>query len=146
MIKAESPEWLSNFVSNYESLSIDNLHLIRKIYHQQVEFQDPAHTLVGLDNLEAYFESLYTNLSTCTFVINKILQDGDEAAIYWSMSFSHPKLSKGKAILVEGTSLIQGTEDKVIKHRDYVDFGAMLYEHVPVIGHAVRFLKNRLSN
>jgi hypothetical protein len=146
MSKVESPEWLTNFVSNYEKLSVDNLELIRKIYHQQVEFQDPAHTLIGLDKLEAYFESLYTNLSECTFVIDNVLQDGDQAAIYWSMTFSHPKLSRGKAISVEGTSLIQGVEDKVIKHRDYVDFGAMLYEHVPVIGHAIRFLKNRLSS
>ena len=146
MNRVESPEWLTNFVENYEKLSIDNLHLIREIYHQEVTFQDPAHTLVGLDKLEAYFSSLYTNLSECSFVIDKILLQGDEAAIYWSMKFRHPKLSCGNSIAVEGTSLIKGQGQKVIQHRDYVDYGAMLYEHIPALGLVVKFIKKRLSN
>lgn len=146
MNKAQLPDWLQNFIHHYELLSVDNLELIRKIYHQNVKFQDPAHTLIGLDKLEAYFESLYTNLSTCTFVIEKVLVDGDEAAVYWRMQFNHPKLSSGNLIAVEGTSLLRGQDGKVVAHRDYVDFGAMLYEHIPVLGKAVRFVKNRLSN
>lgn len=146
MSKAQQPEWLTTFIENYEQLSVDNLELIRLIYHEDVEFQDPAHTLVGLGVLEAYFDSLYTNLTTCTFRVNKALVDGDEAAVYWDMTFTHPKLSSGNPITVEGTSLLRGAQGKVIGHRDYVDFGAMLYEHIPVLGRAVKYVKNRLSN
>ena len=146
MTKAQSPEWLNNFVDNYEKLSVDNLHLLQKIYHQDIEFQDPAHALAGFDNLQEYFSSLYTNLKECNFVIDKVLLDGDEAAIYWQMQYRHPKLGRGELICVEGSSLIRGQDDKVIQHRDYVDFGAMLYEHIPGLGHAVKFIKKRLSN
>lgn len=145
MNKAQQPKWLQTFVDNYERLAVDNLELIQNIYHPNVEFQDPAHTLVGLAKLEAYFASLYTNLSSCQFVINKVLVDNDEAAVYWQMNFTHPKLSNGNTIVVEGTSLLKGQGDKVIAHRDYVDFGAMLYEHIPLLGSAVRYVKNRLA-
>lgn len=145
MNKAKSPDWLATFVENYEGLSTNNLHLIQKIYHQDVIFQDPAHCLIGLDKLEDYFASLYTNLSNCSFSIDKVLLDGEEAAIYWTMDFCHSKLNRGKPVLVEGTSLIKGKEGKVIQHRDYVDLGAMLYEHIPVLGGIVKTVKKRLS-
>ncbi len=146
MNKAPQPEWLANFIKNYELLSIDNLELIKKIYHPEVKFQDPAHSLTGLDKLETYFHSLYTNLSSCMFVVDRALVDGDQAAVYWQMNFTHPRLAGGKQISVEGTSLLRGKDCKVIEHRDYVDFGAMLYEHIPVLGTAVRYVKNRLSS
>ena len=145
MTQENKPEWLQNFVRNYEALSVDNLDLIRVIYHREVQFQDPAHQLSGLDTLEQYFTSLYTNLSACTFTIDSTVVEGDKAAIYWTMVFCHPKLNRGRQVTVEGSSLIQGRENKVIYHRDYLDMGGMLYEHIPVLGSLVRLVKKRLS-
>ena len=140
------PEWLQVFIDNYQKLSIDNLHLLENIYHLDVEFQDPAHKLSGFDTLSAYFNELYTNLKDCDFVITNVLVDGDEAAIYWHMQYVHPKLNKGRPVNVEGHSFIQGKDNKVILHRDYVDFGAMLYEHIPLVGSAVRLIKSRMAS
>ena len=36
--------------------------------------------------------------------------------------------------------------DKVYYQQDQYDLGAMIYEHIPVIGPVVRFLKRRLGN
>ncbi len=35
--------------------------------------------------------------------------------------------------------------DKVYRHRDYFDAGAMLYEHLPVLGRVVSWLKRRVG-
>jgi len=35
--------------------------------------------------------------------------------------------------------------DKVYRHRDYFDAGAMLYEHLPVVGRVVSWLKRRIG-
>jgi hypothetical protein len=141
----EMPLWLSNFVKVYQTLSTDNLDLLSMIYHQEVIFIDPIHKLEGFDNLSAYFTSLYENLSSCEFVINNVISQGNQAAIYWTMSYQHPKLNKGNVVSVFGHSHIKGHEDKVIYHRDYLDLGSMLYEQLPLLGKIIKLIKKRAA-
>lgn len=139
------PQWLSNFIDIYQSLNTENVKLIEKIYHPEVVFEDPLHRVEGRDSLLQYFEQLYLNLSQCDFTIDRYFVDGNNAAIYWNMEFCHSKLNGGRSINVSGHTHIRGRHDKVIYHRDYLDAGAMLYEHIPLLGGAVRFIKRRAS-
>jgi hypothetical protein len=140
------PLWLSNFVKVYQTLSTDNLELLATIYHREVTFIDPIHELKGFDNLFQYFQDLYENLVSCEFVISNVIAQEDQAAIYWTMSYQHPKLNKGNVINVTGSSHIKGHEDKVIYHRDYLDLGSMLYEQLPVLGKLIKLIKNKAAN
>lgn len=140
------PVWLVNFVEQYQKLGVDNLELLTSIYHKDVVFRDPIHELKGFNALNQYFQNLYQNLSACYFVVNDTFYENDQAAVYWTMTFIHPKLAKGKAVSVEGHTYLRGEGNKVIYHRDYVDIGAMVYEHVPVVGKAIRWLKNRMAS
>jgi hypothetical protein len=140
------PLWLSNFVKIYQTLSTDNLELLATIYHREVTFIDPIHELKGFDNLFQYFQDLYENLVSCDFVISNVIAQEDQAAIYWTMSYQHPKLNKGNVINVTGSSYIKGYEDKVIYHRDYLDLGSMLYEQLPVLGKLIKLIKNKAAN
>ncbi len=140
------PLWLSNFVKIYQTLSTDNLELLETIYHNEVTFIDPIHELKGFDNLFQYFQDLYENLVSCDFVISNVIAQEDQAAIYWTMSYQHPKLNKGNVINVTGSSYIKGHEDKVIYHRDYLDLGSMLYEQLPVLGKLIKLIKNKAAN
>ncbi|MBA6304690.1 nuclear transport factor 2 family protein [Colwellia sp. MB02u-14] len=140
------PLWLSNFVKIYQTLSTNNLELLETIYHNEVTFIDPIHELKGFDNLFQYFQDLYENLISCEFVISNIIAQEDQAAIYWTMSYQHPKLNKGNVINVTGSSYIKGHEDKVIYHRDYLDLGSMLYEQLPVLGKLIKLIKNKAAN
>jgi hypothetical protein len=139
------PMWLENFIFIYQSLSVDNLSGLTKLYHQDVTFQDPIHQISGFQQLKEYFENLYQNVNSCTFVINQVLHEGNQAAIYWTMIYTHHRLNAGEPIKVEGSSLIMGDNDKVVYHRDYIDLGQMLYEHIPVLGRVIRWLKVRAS-
>jgi hypothetical protein len=143
---AHMPLWLSNFVNVYQTLSTDNLELLSIIYHQDITFIDPIHELKGFDNLYSYFKNLYENLSSCEFVINNIIEQDNQAAIYWTMSYQHPKLNKGNVVTVMGNSNIKGFEDKVIYHRDYLDLGSMLYEQLPVFGKLIKIIKKKAAN
>lgn len=142
-ITTENPLWLVNFLENYQQLSINNLHLLANIYHQDIVFIDPMHQLNGFDNLASYFKNLYHQLSYCQFYIEQVIVQTDQAAIYWQMSYIHPRLNSGAMVTVQGSSHIKGAGDKVIYHRDYIDLGAMLYEHLPLLGRVINWLKNR---
>jgi hypothetical protein len=141
----ERPLWLINFQKTYQTLSTDNLELLSTIYHQDVIFIDPIHELKGFDKLFEYFKNLYENLNFCEFVINNVIAQEDQAAIYWTMSYQHPKLNKGNVVIVMGSSHIKGYEDKVIYHRDYLDLGSMLYEQIPLFGKLIKFIKKKAA-
>lgn len=139
------PKWLSSFVTIYQSLNTDNIDEIRKIYHQDIIFEDPIHRVEGLPHLLDYFDKLYKNLSYCQFIITDSFYSNHQAAVYWTMSFKHANLKGGELIEIVGHTRLKGDGDKVVDHRDYLDVGAMLYEHIPVLGKAIRFIKERAS-
>lgn len=139
--KSESPLWLIKFIDNYNNLSTDNLASIKNIYHEEVVFIDPLHQVKGLCNLQHYFYGLYMNLVSCNFTIEHVFQNDNEAAVYWQMSYQHTKLNSGEVVNVQGHSHIKGENDKVIYHRDYFDAGAVLYEHIPLLGRIIKWVK-----
>ncbi len=62
------------------------------------------------------------------------------------MTYQHNKLNKGEVVTVSGSSHLQGKEDKVIFHRDYLDLGAMLYEQIPLFGKLTKWIKVKAAN
>jgi limonene-1,2-epoxide hydrolase len=138
-------DWLNEFVSVYQHLSTDNLGLIDSIYDPEIHFVDPMHELHGRTQLLNYFEGLYKNLNYCRFVIDNVIQQADEAAIYWEMTYQHRTLNKGKMVTVRGSSHLKAENGKIIYHRDYLDLGAMLYEQLPLIGQFISWIKNKAS-
>lgn len=145
-LDSTSPQWLSEFVRVYQTLNTVNLDSLKTVYHQNVVFIDPLHKIEGFDELSKYFEQLYKNLSTCEFVINKVLTQGHEAAIYWTMTYQHNKLNSGQPVNVVGSSFIKSDKGKIIFHRDYLDLGAMLYEQLPFFGRLIKWIKTKALN
>ena len=142
---SEPSPWLTNFISVYQRLSTDNLDLLASIYHPNVSFIDPIHEIKGFDQLASYFAGLYQNLARCDFVIEHQLQQGAEASLFWKMTYQHPKLNKGKDVVVYGTSHIKSKDGKVIYHRDFLDLGSMLYEQLPVLGKIIKLIKEKAA-
>lgn len=138
--------WLERFIKVYSELGTRDFEVLNSIYHPDVEFKDPMHRITGADHLIDYFESIYTNVNSCQFDIHKVIESEDEAALYWNMSYQHKKLNGGKTIVVEGHSHLIAKDGLVIFHRDYLDAGAMVYEHVPLLGSVIRSIKNRMSD
>mgnify|MGYP006198060143 CR=1 FL=1 len=54
------------------------------------------------------------------------------------------RLAGGQPITLQGCSCLHW-RDRVHFHQDYFDAGALLYEHLPVMGTAIRWLKGRLA-
>ncbi|PJG58289.1 nuclear transport factor 2 family protein [Aeromonas cavernicola] len=139
-------EPLARFVSLYQQLDKQQLHRLAEVYAEQVIFIDPAHRIDGLTALGDYFAALYQRLAYCQFEITSQQQQGQQAWLSWVMTFSHPRLGQGKPVSVEGaTQLAFNEAGKVVRHRDYFDLGAMLYEQLPLLGPVVRTIKGRLG-
>ncbi|OPA93091.1 transcriptional regulator [Pseudomonas fluorescens] len=139
-------DFLQRFAHTFATLDKHNLHLLDSLYSRDIAFTDPLHALHGLNALHDYFESLYSNVTQLRFDFHGFDQVAEgEGYLRWKMSFCHPRLANGQVIRVEGCSHLMWRDNKVFHHRDYFDAGALLYEHLPVLGRVVRWLKRRMG-
>ena len=114
------------------------------VYCSDVVFTDPIHIIQGLDKLSDYFNNICGDLSECRFeFINEVVGPG-HACFKWEMYYRHPRIKNNQPIQLTGASFIEYS-DKVDSHEDFYDMGAMLYEHIPVMGSAIRMIKSKMA-
>jgi|SRR5471030_1019803 len=138
-------DFLRSFAQSFAALDKDSLDRLGELYSDDVVFTDPLHQVHGLVEVQRYFSELYANVNGLRFDFHAFdeVREG-KGYLRWTMSFSHPRLAKGSLIRVDGCSHLLWNE-KVYQHRDYFDAGAMLYEHLPVMGRVIAWLKKRLG-
>lgn len=137
--------FLQSFAERFARLDGQNLQILDTLYSEHVSFRDPLHQIEGLPALRDYFAQLYANAHDIRYEISGAdeVQPG-QGYLRWTLHFRHPRLASGKPISLQGCSHLKWQE-QVYFHQDYFDAGALLYEHVPVMGSAIRWLKGRLA-
>ena len=137
---ADLIEQLKDYYRDFSTMDLDK---IGQIYADNIVFRDPIHEIRGLDNLQAYMAEMGQNIDHCRFeYLDQLCGDG-MAYLKWNMHFRHPKLGSD-IISVRGISQLHYNE-RVYFHEDVYDMGAMIYEHVPLLGVTTRWLKQRLA-
>jgi len=135
---------INDFKSFFRKPDLAGLDTLERIYTQDVEFHDPLHALHGRLAVKNYLRGLYAGTPDIRFNYLEEQIGENSATIVWNMGFCHPRLSGGKPLQLRGVTLIRFTE-KIYYQEDFYDLGAMLYQHIPVLGTAVRFVNNRLT-
>jgi len=137
---------MEHFLATYQQLTASRLDLLAEIYTEDIVFIDPAHEIRGLQQLTTYFAGLYANIKEIRFDFHEPMMVGRQGYVQWSMQFRHPRLNGGRAVTVPGTSFLRFADSGWVEyHRDYFDLGALLYEHVPLLGGVVNALKRRMQ-
>ena len=132
-----------DFKTLYQSFDSTMLNRLSALYSTEVEFKDPIHQLQGLADLKCYFAGFFNREMTCQFVFTNQLVNSEQAFLQWQMHYSHPRLQSGKALLLNGGTLIK-FNSHIYYHEDFYDMGAMLYQHIPVLGYVVKKINSRL--
>jgi hypothetical protein len=103
------------------------------------------HRVEGLPALRDYFAQLYANVSDVRYDFHGYDETGPgEGYLRWTLRFRHPRLNGGAPIELPGCTYLRWN-DRVYLHRDFFDAGALLYEHLPLFGPLIRWLKRRLA-
>ncbi|RUO77663.1 nuclear transport factor 2 family protein [Idiomarina seosinensis] len=140
----DKQELVDSLKSFYDEFKTENLDQLDEMYHEEVSFTDPIHQLVGLEDLKKYFEHSTENVDYCHFAFDDELVGEDKAFLAWQMRFAHPKLGDGMEIVLPGVSYLKFEDGKIREQQDHYDLGAMLYEHVPLVGYVIDKIKQRL--
>lgn len=135
------------FQQLYQQLNRDTVsrELLGSCYAKNVRFQDPFHQVNGLSELAHYFTELYRNVESIGFEFHSCFEQDQQSLLRWTMTFRHPRINRGEPVAVEGCSELHWHNELIIAHRDFFDAGAMLYEHLPILGWAIRKLKERMQ-
>lgn len=129
----------------FNGLSKDKLHLVDEFYDSEVIFEDPIGRKEGIEELRAYYRKLYATVESIRFEIHS-QRVGDEEFAPWVMYLKASGLNGGSEIQVPGVSQLRYRPGgKVLYHRDYFDMGAFIYEHVPVLGSVLSYIKRRME-
>jgi len=135
---------IASFKQLYQTFDEHTLTMLPKLYSDSVIFKDPIHHVSGLASLQSYFANFCSPETKCQFeFINEVLAD-DQAFFQWHMHYSNPKLNSGKTLTLEGGTLIKFTSH-IIFHQDFYDMGAMIYQHLPVLGWVVKKINQRMQ-
>ena len=144
-----------DFVSFYQAFSVDSIANLGDLYAEDVVFIDPIHQVSGLKSLKQYFLHLCDGDGDSFFAITDVITSGEltatvsggverSAFVRWQMTYNHPSLSGGKSLKLVGGSMVRFGE-RITYQEDFYDVGQMVYQHIPVLGWAVKKVKKHLA-
>ncbi|MGA9522418.1 MAG: nuclear transport factor 2 family protein [Myxococcaceae bacterium] len=114
----------------------------RELYAPDIVFTDPFRQLNGLAEVTDYFNRLTNNLVSGRFEFGDPVIGPGRAVVPWTMTV-RVRMGPRHRITADGISELR-FEDRIVYQRDYFDAGALVYEHLPVMGRAIRLLKKVL--
>lgn len=133
---------LADIVQWFETLTPTSLDRITDIYAADAQFKDPFNTLNGIDRIRQVYAHMFATLDQPRFVVEQEIAQGEQAFLVWRFEFRR----QGRAMVIRGgTHLVCDCTGRITCHRDYWDAAEELYEHLPVIGSVLRWIKRRLA-
>lgn len=140
------PSVINRFMDYYAGLDNQPPSALTALYHPDATLIDPFGQHQGLFAIQRYFIHLLANVEQCRFSIDPPLHSGQRFVVTWTMHWSHPRIAGGEMLDLPGCSVVDVQDDQIMVQRDYYDAGEMIYEHVPLLGWAVRGVKRRVRS
>ena len=118
---------------------------VQQVYAEDAYFNDTLKELVGAAAIEEYMARSMGATESVRAVVDDVSSSGGDYYVRWTMYIRFKKYNDGQIARSEGISHLRFDADgKIILHRDYWDAAGGLYEHLPVIGGLIRWIKGRL--
>lgn len=127
----------------YDQLAPSNVRELLVCYASNAVFKDPFQEVRGHDAIEHIFQKMFKQLDHPQFSIREQLIGEHQIAFLWDFRFSMKRWNT-QAQTFAGVSWLSFDEDfLVVKHEDFWDPAAGIYEHLPLLGPVMRGLKKR---
>lgn len=145
---APSPEankaGIAAFEKFYASLTTGSVRdLTSKTYARELFFNDSLKTIRTASELEHYFLETAKNTERVTATVTDVAISGSNVYVRWEMEIEFKKFQRGEVHHSIGmTHLRFDEEGRIVLHQDYWDAASGFYEHVPILGSAIRWIKS----
>ncbi len=81
------------------------------------------------------------NIINGGFTVTNEIYDGNQVALQWvfECQLKRPR----QKVRCVGATILE-IDEKIVKHTDHFDLGALVYEQLPIIGGMIRFIKSKM--
>lgn len=126
-----------------DNLNAENIRQsTSSVYAADAFFNDTLKTEIGAAEIEKYFLGTAENTEEIRVEFLDTAKSGNEYYLRWVMDVKFKKFHKGKSFRTVGMTHIRFSPDgKVILHQDYWDSTSGFFQHVPVLGSGIRYIK-----
>jgi len=120
--------------------------LVDSVYADNAIVHDTLVTHVGIDAIRAYFIKTAERASDVKVRVDDHVRTGNDFYVRWTMDITWSAFKKGTTTRSVGVSQIRFDRDgKVVLHHDFWDSASGFYEHLPIVGAMIRWIKRRVA-
>ena len=136
------------FITLYDHLDDGSIDAqITETYAEKFYFNDTLVTIHDRQNLLQYLKHTQQQLDAIEFEVLSVQDDGEDSYLRWLMRTRLKSIAQDMDIQSIGISNLRfNADNKIILHKDYWDSMQGFYQHLPIIGGVLRWIKNGLSN
>ncbi len=137
---------IDNFVALYKDLKhLSAAEQVKKTYAEDFYFNDTLVTLRKRKELIIYLEATQKQLRSIDFKVLNILTKGDDIFLHWDMQTKFEVLGVSRDVRSLGMSHLRfNKKGKIILHQDYWDSSNGFFQHIPLLGDVINWIKNGL--
>jgi len=136
---------VDRIVEAFQTLTPAGVDALDAIYAPDARFKDPFNEVQGLTEIQRIFRHMYVSLENPHFVVTGRIVQGNQCFLTWEFRFAFRRFKQGQAqCIVGGSHLVLNPDGRITLHRDYWDAAQELYEKLPIVGVAMRWMKSRL--
>lgn len=118
---------------------------ITEVYAEAVYFRDAFKQLDRAEAVRDYMLAGLEPLNAAEFVFNKVLRDGGDFYIDWTMRLDFRKTPPGTWEESIGMTRMRfDSEGRIIFHQDYWDPTDIVYRRIPLARSLIAFVKKKL--
>ena len=132
-------------VQVFGALTADRLDTLAQIYQPNARFEDPFHTVHGLGAIQGVFAHMYQRLGDPSFEVRRCLEQGSDCVLLWDFVFRLQGPGGAVHRLAGASHLVLDDTGLIVDHIDHWDPARGLYEHLPVLGPMMRWLRRRAA-
>ena len=120
---------------------------VAETYAEKLFFNDTIVTLHNRQDLLKYLQHTQQQLDSMSFEVLGVQEKGDDVFVRWTMHTRFTVMGQSRNVQSIGMSHLRfNSEGKIILHQDYWDSMQGFYQHLPIIGGILQWIKNGLQD
>ena len=143
---AEEAALLDSVEALFSTYTEENLSKnLTSVYAEKVYFRDAFKFLESAEAIEEYMLAGLKPLHAVEFIFNKVLRDGGDFYIDWTMRLDFQKTPPCTWEESIGMTRMRfNSEGQIIFHQDYWDPTDIVYRRIPIVKSLIAFVKKKL--
>ena len=137
---------LARFKAFFENMTPDQVReSVDQVYAEDAWLYDTLVLHHGIGEIRPYFIKTAERAAGVRVEVMDVIRQGQDVYLKWSMDIVWSAFKKGKTTRSFGMSHLRfNREGKVIMHYDFWDSTNGFFEHLPVVGTLIRWIKARV--